>query len=106
MRYHKLRKHKKSKKTEGSTDPEDGDDEEKETSETSEEVSDGEPEVQEEPMVGTEEEVLKVLQILKQEPTEWKPCPEGEWEVEHFENIPVFFKANWKAKNNNSLFQD
>ena len=36
-------------------DPEGGDEEEKETSKTSEEFSDKEPEVQEEPMVGTEE---------------------------------------------------
>ena len=70
MKYHKLRKCKKSKKTAGSTDPEGGDDGEKETNETSEEFSDKEPEVQEEPMVGTEEEVLELPQTLKQEPTE------------------------------------
>ena len=69
VRYHKLRKHKKSKKTDGSTDSDNSDDEEKETSETSGEVLDEEPKLQEEPMVGTEE-VPKIPQTLKQEPTE------------------------------------
>ena len=69
MRYPKLRKCKKSKKTDGSTDSDDSDDQEKETSKTSGEVLDKEPKVQEEPIVGTEE-VPKILQMLKQEPTE------------------------------------
>ena len=69
VRYHKLRRHKKSKKTDESTDSEGGEHEEKETSETSGEVSDEEPEVQKEPMVRTEE-VPKLPQTLKQEPTE------------------------------------
>ena len=69
VRYHKLRKRKKSKRTDGSTDSDGSDDEEKETSETSGEVLDEEPKVQEEPMVGTEE-VPKISQMLKQEPTE------------------------------------
>ena len=69
VRYHKLRKCKKSKKTDGSTDSDDSDDEEKETSETSGEVLDEEPKAQEEPMAGTEE-VPKIPQAFKQEPTE------------------------------------
>ena len=70
MKYHKLRKCKKSKKTDESADPEGNDEEEKETSETSEEFSDEEPEVQEEPMAGTEEVVPKLPPTLKKDTTE------------------------------------
>ena len=70
MKYHKLRKHKKSKKTDKSADPEGGDEGEKETSETSEELSDKEPEVQEEPMAGAEKAVPKLPLALKKEPNE------------------------------------
>ena len=73
--YHKLRKHKRAKKT----DPGGDDDEGEETSDTSLEVSDEESMVQEEPMVGTEEEeVLKIAQELKQKPVEKRLFPVGE----------------------------
>ena len=67
--YHKLRKRKKSKKSDESEDSNGSDEEEKEASDTSGESLEEQSETQEEQMAGTEE-VLKILQTLKQEPVE------------------------------------